>query len=140
MNSAEYEYGTHESLRELRSEFSKNYKKFLELSLLESVTEDALNKNNADLSKPKLTEKIREKYHKSIILSSYNSTSGGVVVANKESGQVMEEFSVNDFSTTSLDLEVKSGLVECIGEAIENRLNRLNNFMTSTDLKGSGLN
>jgi hypothetical protein len=132
MNSAEYE--AHESLRELRSEFNKNYKRFLELSLLESLTEDALNSNNAELSKPKLTEKIRERYHKSIIMASYSSTGGGVMAAvNKERGQSLDEFSVDDFRTQSLDLEAKSCLVESIGEAIENRLIRINNFLTSKE-------
>ncbi len=128
MNSADYE--AHESLRELRSEFNKNYKKFLELSLLECLTEDVISSNNSDLSKPKLIEKLREKYHKSIIISSHNNPSGCVVAINNE--QLMDEFSVNDFRTPSLDLETKSNLVEIIREAIENRLNKLNNFMTST--------
>lgn len=121
-------YGAHDNLRELRNEFNKNYQKYIELDLLESLTENAIQNKPSESNDTrglKLDDKISEKYMKSNLIIAYNNNSNKEVI-----DQI--EFSPNEFKTLPLDLEAKSHLVEKISELIENRLSKLNKFMSES--------
>lgn len=123
-------YGDYEALREMRNEFNKNYKKFLEASLLESVIENAIQSSdqveNSDAKLTKLNDRIKEKYLKSNFISLYNNN------PVKEENS-LNEFSANDFKTLPLDLECKSHLVDKTTELLEARLNKIHSFMTDAN-------
>lgn len=130
MNSA-HQYEAQETLRELRNEFNRNYKKFLEMSLLESIIENAVSTEptttSGDNKTSKLEDKIKDKYLKSVLISTYNTNPD-------KDPQLIEEFSVDDFKTSPLDLEAKSHLVDKIQEEIETRLSKIGNFITGKSL------
>lgn len=119
-----HNYGAHENLRELKNEFNCNYKKYLEMSLLQSLVENALQEGST--IDAKLDEKIKDKYLKSSLIAGYSST--GPNSAPKDG--LMGQFSINDFRAPPLDLEAKSYLVEKIKELLENRLAKISSFVT----------
>lgn len=119
-----HSYGAHENLRELKNEFNCNYKKYLEMSLLQSLVEQAIQDTSAiDV---KLDEKIKDKYLKSSLIAGYSATA--LNPAPKDG--LMDEFSINDFRTSNLDLETKSYLVEKIKGILESRLEKISRFVT----------
>lgn len=116
-----HNYGAHENLRELKIEFNSNYKKYLEMSLLQSLVENAVqDSSNVDV---KLDERIKDKYLKSSLIAAYSTGTG-------PKDGLMDEFSINDFRTSPLDLETKSYLVEKIKDSLENRLTKMSSFVT----------
>lgn len=112
-------YSKQETLRELKNEFNINYKKYLESSLIETMLEKAIQTSSSD---SKLDERIKERYLKSNLISSYDETS------EKENN--LTEFSVNDFKTLPLDYEERIHLTEKIETNIDDRLEKITEFMT----------
>lgn len=126
MNSTHYE--THESLRDLKNEFNKNYKKYLEMSLLESLVNDVVQNPNSNESLTNmksitLDAKIKEKYLKSNLVS-------GLIANPMEETALLDDLSVNDFKTFQLDQVAKADLIDKIKDCLENRLNKLDDFLT----------
>lgn len=121
-----HNYGAHENLRELKIEFNSNYKKYLEMSLLQSLVENAVqDSSNVDV---KLDERIKDKYLKSSLIAAYSTGTG-------PKDGLMDEFSINDFRTSPLDLETKSYLVEKIKDSLENRLTKMSSFVTGNKIQ-----
>lgn len=123
-------YGAHENLRELRNEFNKNYQRYIEFNLLESLTDKAIRNTPSDSNDAhlvKLDDRINERYMKSNLISAYSNNNNNT---NREAMIDQVEFSPSELKTLPLDLEAKSHLVGKITQLIENRLAKINNFLT----------
>lgn len=123
------DYSAHANLRELRNEFNISYKKYIKMSLLESLVDTSIQTDSSSLADDsksiKMDEKIKEKYFKSNLSSAYN------IDTNKDANLMMDEFfKTIDFKTMSLDLEAKSRLVEKIQCCMESRLSKIKSLIT----------
>ena len=112
-------YSKQETLRKLKNEFNINYKKYLETSLIEAMTEKAVQTSTTN---SKLDDRIKERYLKSNLISSYDKSS------TKEDN--LTEFSVNDFKTLPLNLEEREHITIKIESYIDSHLDKINDFMT----------
>ena len=112
-------YSKQETLRKLKNEFNINYKKYLETSLIEAMTEKAVQTSTTN---SKLDDRIKERYLKSNLISSYDKSS------TKEDN--LTEFSVNDFKTLPMNLEEREHITIKIESYIDSHLDKINDFMT----------